>query len=240
MRITACALLALAACHPGSDDSFPIVPQGDDTSVLPAPDAPADASGDAAAGVITGRVCVVTDLRNLTSGCAATGVAGIAVRNGTETTTTADDGSFSVTIPSGETPAPVWTASGTNVVTSNVKFGAPNLIPMTTQARYNELLNVNGMTLASGEGSIIARVVRAGAALPGATATSAPPARYVTHYDAATANLWEQDSTGTTGVLWIPAVPAGSVSVTLAPGTLAAIAVPVADQAITFATFDVP
>lgn len=239
VRLSACAVLALVACHPGSDDSFPIVPQGDDTVITPAPDAPpSDAFGDAAVG-ITGRVCVVSDLRSLASGC-ATNLMGITVTLGTESTTTLADGSFTLTIPNGEMPGPLWTASGVGFMTSNVKAGGPNLIPMVSTTRYDEVLGSNGMALAGGEGSIIARVVRAGAALPGITATTNPAARYVTHYDGATALDWDQGATGSTAVLWVPGVGVGNVTVTLAPGSIPPIVLPVADQAITFATFDIP
>jgi len=240
MRIAACALLTFAACHPGSDDSFPIVPQGDDTTIMPGPDAaPADASGDSLVA-LTGRVCVVADLRNLTSGCATVGAADISVQLGTSSTFTADDGTFALTLPGGASPGTVWTASAQGYVTSIVKFGGPNLIPMTTEAIYDDLLLSNGMVQGGGQGAIIGRVVTAGAARPNITATTVPPAAYVTHYDGATPLGWEQDATGVTGVFWVPGAPAGNVTVTLAPGTAPGIVVPVGDQSITFATFDVP
>ncbi len=239
MRIAACAVLTLVACHPGSDDSFPIVPGGDDSPITPPPDTtPADASGDAATA-IAGRVCVVTDLRSLTSGCATTGVAGIAVTLGTRTTVTLADGTFTMSVASGETPSGAWSASGAAYVTSRVLFGGPNLIPMTTEARYAEILLANGMVSGGGQGAIIGRVSTSGAARPGITASTAPVATYVAHYDAATALQWEQDATGANGVFWIPGAPVGDVAVTLTPGTLTPVVLPVGDQAITFATFDI-
>ena len=84
MRIAA-LLVLLVGCPSSGGDDYHVIPGGDDHPINPMPDAPpADGLvGDGA--MLTGRVCVTTDLRTPTVGCATTGAANILVQLGTET-----------------------------------------------------------------------------------------------------------------------------------------------------------
>lgn len=237
MRLAACAVLVLVACHPGSDDAFPIVPQGDDSPITPMPDAPrADASGDAVT-TISGRVCVVADLRNLTS-CANQGADGITVMLGASSAVTMADGSFSLTPPTGSNVA--WSLSASGYVTSLMALGTVHLIPAVTTAVYDQALLDNGVILQAGQGSVVGRVVQQGANVAGATVQASPAPTYATLYDGVSSALWDQDATGAFGVFWLTAVAVGTASVVVTPPSMipVAVMVPVEDQAITFVTVE--
>ena len=65
-------VVVVSACHPGAgDDSYQIIPGGDDTIITPQVDAPRpdSPSGDGG-GTLAGRVCLLPDPRDLTA-CAA-------------------------------------------------------------------------------------------------------------------------------------------------------------------------
>lgn len=240
MRLVASTALVLMACQSsGSDDSFPIVPGGDDTVITPAPDGPpADGSGDGS-GTLTGRVCIVADLRNLTS-CTTGDASGITVTLGTSTAITAIDGTFSIPPTSGSNL--VWTVSAVGFVPSVVPLGIVHLLPVVTVDRYNEMLLDNGVVLGAGQGSLFTRVVRNDAPAVGVTATVDPPSQYGPLYDSANAIVWDLDATGATAVIWIPDVLQGSTTLTLMPpaATPLPVSVLVAEGAITFATVGIP
>jgi hypothetical protein len=240
MRLAASTALILAACQSGSGDAFPVATGGgDDTQITPAPDGPpADASGDGAAS-ISGRVCVVADLRNLTS-CTTGDASGITVTLGTSTAVTATDGSFTIATPQGSNL--VWSASASDLVPTVMPLGIAHLLPIVTAARYNEMLLDNGVILQAGQGSVFARVIRNGAPAAGVTATVDPPSLYGPLYDGSSAILWERDATAAGGVVWIPDAPQGTATLTVtAPAATAVmVSVPVADGATTFATVAIP
>lgn len=239
MRLASTALVLMACQSSGSDDSFPIVPGGDDTVITPAPDGPsADVSGDGS-GTLTGRVCVVADLRNLTS-CTTADASGITVTLGASSAITATDGTFSIAAPSGSNLT--WTVSAVGFVPSVVPLGLVHLLPLVTQDRYNEMLLDNGVILGTGQGSLFTRVIRNAAPAVGVTATVDPPSLYGPLYDGANAILWDLDATGETAVIWIPDVLEGSTTLTLMPPatTPLPVSIPVVEAAITFATVEVP
>jgi len=239
MRLAASTALVLMACQSsGSDDSFPIVPGGDDSVITPAPDGPpADVSGDGS-GTLAGRVCVVADLRNLTS-CTTGDASGITVTLGASTAITATDGTFSISPPPGSNP---WTVSAVGFVPSVVPFGIVHLLPVVTVDRYNEMLLDNGVILSAGQGSLFTRVIRNDAPAVGVTAIVEPPSLYGPLYDGANAILWDLDATGASAVIWIPDVLQGSTTLTLMPPATTPLPVsfPVVEGAITFATVGIP
>jgi hypothetical protein len=235
-------VVVLAACHPGGGDDYPVHPGGDDT---PGTEGRIDAAipdGSDAAATISGRACVLTDLRDLTS-CATTGAGGLTVTLGSQTATTADDGTFTITAPAGSML--VWHVGGSvaDVMPSVMPFGATPQIPVVTTADYLDALNSNSVVLAPGQqGSAFVRVVRGTAAVSGATAVASPTPTYPAFYDGATSQSWNQGATGARGMVWIAGADAGSLTVTVTPPLAAdvPITVPVEADSVTFATLDVP
>lgn len=241
MRLAACTALILAACHAGSDDSFPIITGGGDDGVSRVPDAGGliDASGDGATS-ITGRVCIVFDPRNLTS-CSTGDASGITVTLGSSTTMTALDGSFTIAIPTGSNL--VWTATAADLVPTVMPLGTVHLVPIMTLTRYSEMLLDHGVVLQAGDGSVFARVISGNAPIAGAVATVNPPSIYGPLYDGVSSIVWDQDATGAGGVVWIPDALQGTalLSVTAPAVPMAeVVSLPVTEGAITFATVAIP
>jgi hypothetical protein len=238
MRIAALLLLLVGCKDDGRD--YPIITGGDDHPINPMVDGrPADGIvGDGS--MLTGRVCVVTDLRTPTAGCEPTGVADITVRLGTETAMTADDGSFMLLPPSGTNL--VWHLSGTNLVSSVIPLTTSTILPMIRDQAYLDLQGGNSVIVNSGEGSVFMYVRQAGLPLEDATTVVSPTASFLTLGDRANATVWVQGGTGPLGVAWTPGIVAGTASFTVTPpvGSAALIAVPVEDGAITFATLVIP
>jgi hypothetical protein len=232
-------LLLLVACKEPSNDDFPVQPGGPGGSGDRLDASTLDAFDPDAGMQINGRVCLVTDLRAPLA-CAATGAAGITVTLGTRTATTAADGSFKIAAPSGT--GLVWRTSASDLVTMLTPFGVSTTIPSITLDAWSDILNSNGVMLVTGEGSIIARVVKGTTLQMGARAASTPAARFATLYDGPTALAWRDVSTGPAGTAWIPGAPVGAntLQITPAAGTGAMQSVPVEDQAITYVTVDLP
>lgn len=230
---------ALVACDSGSGD-YPIQPGGGTppgTSTQP----DGGAGGDAAGATISGRVCKVTDLRAHTSGaCATTGAGGITVTLGASTAETDATGAFTIATPTGTNL--VWRASGVDLVGSVMPLGGANQIPIIDTATYEELLLSAGALLSSAQGSIIGYVRRAGQPLAGAIADVTPVPPYPAAYDGTTASVWRADATGAFGTVWVPAIDAGSVTVTVTPTVSTAVTrtVLVEEVAITFVPFEIP
>lgn len=240
MRI-ASLLIVLGACQGGSEQR-PINPGGGDDHVTPpltdAGTTTTDGTTSDGAG-ISGRVCVVSDLRNLST-CAATGAAGLTVTLGSETATTSADGSFTIPTPAGSSL--VWHVSGTSIVSSVMAYSTSALVPAVPATVYDNLTLSNGVIVNAGEGSVIGRVVRAATVVSGATATISPSATYAAFYDGNSASTWNQNSTGTRGVFWIPGAGAGSASliVDTAAGDTVAATADVESDSITFLVVEVP
>ena len=238
MRIAA-ILIALVGCQPSGDD-YHVITGGDDHPINPMVDAkPADGVvGDGS--MLIGRVCVVTDVRTPTVGCATTGAANITVTLGTETTMTADDGSFMLLPPSGA--GLVWRTNGTDRVRSVIPLSTSNVLPMVSVQTYLDLQNGNSVIVNSGEGSVFLYVRQAGLPLAAATTAVSPTASFLTMGDRANATNWVQGATGALGVSWTPGIVAGTATLMVTPtvGTAAMIGVPIEDGAITFATLVIP
>ena len=230
-------LIALAACKQGAGDDYPINPGGDDNGNFhPQADAPAadQALGDGS-GMLTGRVCVLADLRQPTM-CAGTGAGNITVTLGTAMATTADDGMFSLVSPGGTNLS--WTIVGADVVTSVVPLSTSNILPAITATYYDDMLTANGVIINSGEGSLVLFVRDATGALPGAAVTLTPTATFLPMHDTSNKSVWSQGNTGPAGVSWTPGATAGSVSVRVSPpaGTAQQVSLPIVDGAITYTT----
>lgn len=233
-------LLALAACKTSDTDGYPVNP-GTGTDMNKLPDAPLAIDGSTGDGgaMIDGRVCLVSDLRALST-CAPTGAGNIVVTLGTRTATTSDSGAFSIATPSGSNL--VWRATGVNIVKTVTPFGASTTIPAISIADYNDLQLANSIVLQAGEGSIVARVVRNSVAVTGAVAGVTPIAQFPTKYDGTTKLGWTELSTRTAGTAWIAGAGVGSPSLAITPptGTGDTNPVRVEDGAITYVTIDLP
>jgi hypothetical protein len=237
MTRAAVVLLVIAACNAGGggDDEFPVSPGGGrpgggvmvDAAMIDTRDADGDTP-------ISGRVCLVVDLRG--AACAASGAGGITVTLGAQTATTADDGAFAIAAPQGSNL--VWHASTADLVTSVMAFSTSTTIPAITLAGWNELELANGVVTQGQQGAIIARIVQGGTPLAGATVTATPVPQYATHYDGPTAAGWTELATGAAGVAWLPGVGVGAATLAVVPptGSGGTAAVHVEDHAITFVT----
>ena len=236
MRLVVCALL-LAACD--GEEPFPIVPGGDDTVINPQVDAATGGPDANLPGTIDGRVCVLLDPRVFTT-CADTGAGGITVTLGIRTATTADDGSFTITGVDGSSL--VWTAAGPQIVTTATPVTSAALIPALPPATYDTLLanhNVVGQAL---HGQVFVHARSEGLPLAGVTASADPPSLSPPLYDGLSPLAWNVGPTGDLGVVWLPDVPAGAVTVTLVPpsGGGLDLALTVGDQTTSFAIVEFP
>jgi len=233
-------LAILTACNSSDGGDYPVEPGGPNPSGTgkPLDAAPIDAADPDASAMLTARMCLVSDLRGLA--CAATGAAGITVTLGTQMATTLENGSFTMTTPSGSNL--VWRASRLGVISTVMAFGPSKTIPIIGDQDYIDLQNANSVTLVPGEGSIVARIVRNNVAVSGAVATVAPIAQFATKYDGPTSSAWTELATSTAGTTWIPGAQLGTNVVTATPTTGAAAmeSVLVEDQAITYVTIDLP
>ena len=236
-------LVVLVACKSsdGDDGEFPVLPGGGNGGAGTVLDAglPPDTADPDAGTQLTGRVCLVSDLRALTT-CAATGAGNITVTLGTRTATTMDDGRFTIATPVSTNL--VWRASGAGIVSSVMAFGTTTSIPAIGIRDFNDLMNANSVVQQADEGAVVARIVRNGTPQTGATAASTPLAQFPTKYDGATPLAWTELATGAAGTAWLPGVPIGTatIAVTPASGTAADVDVRVEDQAITYVTIDLP
>ncbi len=234
-------LLLLAGCSSTLDsDDYPVDPGGGGGSGRPR-DAAVDGSGDGGDANLTiaGRVCAVSDLRNLAS-CATTGVGGLTVALGNRTATTAANGDFTIAMPTGTNLT--WRVTGSNFVTSVMELGGAPSIPTIDAVTYTELQTANGVIAQASQGAIVARLVKANLPVTGAVALASPTPQYATRYDGSNATVWDEDATSTAGIAWFNGVPIGTSMISVsAPSEPALVkSVVVADQAITYATIVVP
>ena len=247
-RLALLAVAALAAGCPGGGegDDYPI---GGGGGVGGGPGGPRTDGGAGDGGTdgqptIRGRVCVLSDLRRLINAapldCATMGASGLRVALGGATPVlTAADGSFA--IPAQEGTNLAWRVTGTNLITSIVPVSASTLLPAVRDVPYGELLSRNSVILLQGQGSIVARVLRGGTPVTGATARIVGGESQQTLYDGADPLVWPVLATGPLGVAWLPDNIAGARTLQLSQGTTQLLVpVTIVDQAITFVTIALP
>ena len=242
------AFVLVAACN--TSHNYPVIGGGgggggvgtDAGSHLDgATDAAGDAIGDAATdavpgdGGISGQVCLLTDLRDLTT-CAPTGAGGLTVTLGSSSATTTDNGSFTLAAPTGT--GLVWQVTGSAIETSSMAYGAETTIPAVKATDYVDLLANNLVPLpAMGQGAIMTRITRANTPVAGATASATPPP-YQTYYAGSDATVWSTVATGATGTAWLPDLAAtapATLTVAASGGTPSAtFSVTVPDSGIAF------
>jgi hypothetical protein len=241
------AVLA-AGCPAGDagDDDYPVGGGGGGGGTA-GPRVDAGGGGDGGpgeGGTIRGRVCVLSDLRRLTSAapgdCATTGANGLIVRlGGSMSVQTGADGSFAIPAQAGTNLA--WRVSGAGLVTSIVPVSTSALLPAIRETAYGDLKGSNGVVVSSGQGSIVARIIRSTttgtSAVMGATAQVSGGESLQTLYDGTSATVWTTTATGALGVAWLPDNLAGARTLRIVQGTTQlSVPVSIVDQAITFVT----
>lgn len=215
-RLVAIALIAACNGEEGGVD-FPIVPGGGGgPGGMGRADAAVDAAGDAST-TITGRVCLlVANLRALAD-CAPAGAGNLTVTLGTATTTTNDDGTFTLMRPA-ETNGLSWSVTGAGVISSAVRFGSTVTLPAFDAAAYQEMIALNNVTADESPGLVV-RVSRLGAPVEGALVDTVPEPTEV-YYDRETDATWSTiDGTGPAGVAWIPRIVGTSAQITVTSET---------------------
>lgn len=250
-RLALLLLLAVAAGCPaeGGDDDYPIGGGGGGGGTSgPRTDAGTSDGGDGGGtggGTINGRVCLLSDLRRLINAapgdCATSGAGGISVSLGNSApVTTQADGRFS--IPAQEGTNLAWRVSALNLMPSIVPLSGSSLLPAIRDDAYNDLVLQNGGVPAPGNGAIVARVIRTGAPVMGATAALVGGQQVEqTRYDGTNPTVWGTTATGAFGVAWLPDNVAGPVTLRVTQGpTVVPVSLTIAADAITFVTIALP
>jgi hypothetical protein len=191
------AILALAACTNAQGDDFPITTQGGGTP---------GGGGGSSTTVIIGRVCVLTDPRSFTS-CLTTGAGNLTVTVGKTITTTATDGTFTITTPAVTIDAAVpttITVTGVGIIPSAQTLTPAALVPALREELFASVLAANGIVLTPGSGSILTTVVRNGQPVSGVTAISTPSPAFGPFFDGTTPTAFTLNGTGASGVVFFP------------------------------------
>jgi hypothetical protein len=245
MRSVLCLALAVA-CSPASTN-YPVgigpggPGGGDDDSG--SPDAGSGSGSGSGSGPISGRVCLLTDVRDFTS-CATTGADGITVAlPGVTAVTTIADGTFVIQRPTGSDL--VWSLTGTLIMPSTIGFGASATIPAISTDAFNTLAANNSVVVDPDQGSILGEIFADTGSddVPAdlATTTSNPVGEYTTFYSSATdKDDWPGVATDTLGTFWIAGMTPGSAAMTFTadggfPETGPTLAV--GSGSVTFVTF---
>jgi hypothetical protein len=205
-------ILALTTLLLGCSSQVP-----DDYPVQPGPGMPPPVVSDT--GMVKGRACVVTDPRDFTS-CATSGADGMMVKLGDQIAMTDADGAFAIPAPDDTSPTlGMLGITGSGVVPTQVEVpstpGAGAMsIPLLKADLFAQMMAANGVTLSSGSGSILGRVVRGGSPVSGVSVTSTPSPAFGPFFDGTTPTSWTLDATGARGVVWIPGVALGPTQLT--------------------------
>ncbi|HEX7836707.1 MAG TPA: hypothetical protein VF469_04540 [Kofleriaceae bacterium] len=220
------------------------------------PARPGDAGvGDGSAGdggLLEGRVCVVTDLRKLTT-CSTTGAKGLLVSLGSAPSFSidSDDGHF--TFAASSSTDLVWhvsSATADRIVASAMRYGTDHTIPVISTQTYTDLRALYGAgNPVDQQASVVVRAMRGIPPVPvadvGATTTLTQNNPIFYDGDPARKDDWGTARTGVAGVVWFPGVSLAPSTgmVTLTPqGSSTSVQVPVTvqDSTITFVTKDLP
>jgi len=232
----------------GGGDDYPVGGGGGGGTGGPRTDAGDGDAGTDGQVLIHGRVCLLADLRRLISAapadCAPSGAEGLSVSlGGASPVLTAGDGSFTIPAQAGTNLS--WQVSKLDgIVTSIVPVSNSTLLPAIRDMQYNDLLLANGaLTVSSGQGSLVARILRGGSPVMGATAQipvdGAPQPLY--DGDPAIPQQWQPTATGGLGVAWLPDNAVGPRTLQIRRGTSTlSVPVTIVDRAITFVTIALP
>jgi hypothetical protein len=217
MKHAIVALVLLMACKTGQGDDYPITPGGGGPggTGMPHDAAITPDTGDGGP-TISGRVCLLTDARDLTS-CATTGAGGLLVTLGEGMATTNDDGSFTIAATSDTNAS--WRVAdqvqGAEVVTSLVAFSADTTIPVIETQKALEIEQMSGVVPDPQLGVIVVHVAQAAAPLAGATVDATPVPQSPALYDTNDPLVWTGLATGAHGMAWLPNVQVGAAALTI-------------------------
>lgn len=211
MKTLALALAVAAGGCLSGDDAYVVATGGD----------PPTETGSTP-GQIAGRVCVVTDLRDLEA-CAELGASDLIVTLGDAAATTEADGTFVIDVPPDVVSAenPTITVSGAIVAPTTFRidqpFGSVGLIPAVDADVFARVLTSNGALLEAGAGTVLA-TVRTPGGLPvtGVTVSSSPVSQFGPFFDGQSPLVWTVTETGAAGVALVPGVASGNVDLSLA------------------------
>lgn len=201
-------------------------------------DAPAD-DGDGGSA-LTGRICVVTDLRAPDACPVVASRAGVTVSlvGSSATTTSASDGGF--TLPVSASAVVLDAAAGSPTFERSIvpaTVGGVVDTPVVTQAAYAAVLGSLGTVVPDGGGAVVAYVVDGASPATGVAFATIAGSSLAPFYDNGSATAWTQSGgTGAAGVALLVDVPAGSVQLdgTAPDARVARATVPVVADAITF------
>lgn len=203
-------IAALAACDTDDLEGGPIVVGG----------GPATTSTTVIPTTIASRVCVLSDLQDAT--CITSVGGGLTVSLGDSVTTTADDGTFTITVPPGLSNVnnPTFGVTGPGVVPTafpiTLPFTGTGTVPVVDADVFARALTSNGVPITPATGTLLATVRDRNGPLPGITAATRPLSAFGPFFDAATSTNWGVDGTGMRGVVLIPGVTVGMVDLSLA------------------------
>lgn len=209
MKLFLIAPLLLVGCG-GDDDSKP-----DAGPIVP---------------TFKGRVCILKDLRNLST-CESSGAGGLEVMLGESSATTAADGGFTLPKPDASIIYFRVQAASRTVVTSSKYVastnGAPVVVPAVDSDRLAIILAANAAP--AGGGAILVEAGRTGVTL-----SSTPPSTPL--YSTGSLDTWDGTSTGPGNAL-LPGIMAADTDMTYTlPGGVqgAIFDVPVSSGGVTF------
>lgn len=216
MKSLACVLLC-AACGADDEAAFPVEPTTSGAAIASGSSGSNGGGGtDGTATLLRGRACVLDDI--FSTACANTGAGGLTVTLGDQTTTTADNGTF--TISGGFGINQSFLISGADVVTTSQALTPSLHIPVLRQAAFDRILAENGIVTSPGSGSIFATVVRGGVPVLGVTVQSTPSPAFGPFYNGTQPPPWTLNATGARGIVFVPGLPAtGPADLSFRSGT---------------------
>jgi hypothetical protein len=236
-------LLALAACQAGSGGGSTSTGNGGG-------DAGTGGDGDGGA-LVTGRVCILKDLRQPTLCDDTKDASHLVLRLGNRPAVPLSQrGVFSFAAHLG-TDDLAWHVQGAvvdQIIPSVMGYGTDTTIPVIETGLYTEFLNTVSVVIPDQQGSIVVRVLSGGRPASGVKATTTrPTTNGETFYDGSTPLNWATDTTtGSFGVVWFPGVPLANTPPTTAKIGLSVLGGPTVtttatleNQAITFVTSDI-
>jgi hypothetical protein len=228
----------LCGCSEESTHGFPIMPGGGGQGSVGVVDAGVE-SGDGMPSQLSGRVCLLNDARQPGS-CAGSGADGFTVTLGSQTATTAADGSFTMTRPTGT--GLIWNVTGTGIEPSAMRLSSGTTIPAIQSLLYGDMIASMTAVVSVDTGAIIARLRKTNAAITDAVVIASPAPDSETYYDGLDVTSWELDATGGFGVVWISAIAPGTASLTVDNGSAQNTVggIPVFAGAITFELAEIP
>jgi hypothetical protein len=195
---TLALILVITGCAADAGDDFPLL-TGEGS--LPA-------AGQS--GVVSGRICVINDPRNLTA-CAASGADGLTVTLAGSAATTGSDGTFQLVAPATASPVSV---TGADIVPTQIAMSSVASIPVLRAELFARMMAANGITPSTGSGSILGTVVRGGVPAPGVSVSVTPQPAFAPLFDGASPTAFSLDATGARGVIWVPGVALGPTQLT--------------------------